>query len=151
MCAFAGEQYHPHRLHRSLDKAPAACPEKAEPGQSKHASRRSCEASRDRGDDDGSQRDGVDDGRGFGAQDRGQIADGLNEMPWVEAAAFRLERDDARAGRLDRGAMLANAQGFLSIRPELAVYPALCIIVVALGFTLLGESLREALDPKFRR
>ena len=27
----------------------------------------------------------------------------------------------------------------------------LCIIVVALGFTLLGESLREALDPKFRR
>ena len=35
--------------------------------------------------------------------------------------------------------------------PQLAVYPALCIIVVALGFTLLGESLREALDPKFRR
>ena len=29
--------------------------------------------------------------------------------------------------------------------------PALCIIIVALGFTLLGESLREALDPKFRR
>ena len=30
-------------------------------------------------------------------------------------------------------------------------YPAAAIIVVALGFTLLGESLREALDPKGRR
>jgi peptide/nickel transport system permease protein len=27
----------------------------------------------------------------------------------------------------------------------------LCIIVVALGFTLMGESLRGALDPKSRR
>ena len=32
--------------------------------------------------------------------------------------------------------------------PHLAFYPAVCIIVVALGFTLMGESLREALDPK---
>jgi peptide/nickel transport system permease protein len=47
--------------------------------------------------------------------------------------------------------MLSTAQDFLSVRPELAMWPALCIIVVALGFTLLGESLREALDPKFRR
>ena len=35
--------------------------------------------------------------------------------------------------------------------PHLAFYPAGCIIVVALGFTLMGESLREALDPKSRR
>ena len=35
--------------------------------------------------------------------------------------------------------------------PHLAVYPAVCIIVVALGFTLMGESMREALDPKSRR
>jgi peptide/nickel transport system permease protein len=47
--------------------------------------------------------------------------------------------------------MLASAQSVLSVKPQLAIYPALCIIVVALGFTLLGESLREALDPKFRR
>jgi peptide/nickel transport system permease protein len=35
--------------------------------------------------------------------------------------------------------------------PHLAFYPAACIIVVAFGFTLMGESLREALDPKSRR
>lgn len=70
----------------------------------------------------------------------------------IEAAALSfLGLGDPDLARPEWGAMLANAQDFLSIRPELAIYPALCIIVVALGFTLLGESLREALDPKFRR
>ncbi|WP_414693614.1 ABC transporter permease [Ornithinimicrobium sp.] len=49
------------------------------------------------------------------------------------------------------GAMLGKAQQFFNTYPHLAVYPALCIIVVALGFTLMGESMREALDPKSRR
>ncbi|MGY1698606.1 ABC transporter permease [Geodermatophilus sp. SYSU D00766] len=70
----------------------------------------------------------------------------------IEAAALSfLGLGDPDLARPEWGAMLSNAQAFLSIRPELAIYPALCIIVVALGFTLLGESLREALDPKFRR
>jgi peptide/nickel transport system permease protein len=49
------------------------------------------------------------------------------------------------------GQMLGKAQQYFNTHPEVAVYPALCIIVVALGFTLMGESLREALDPKSRR
>ncbi|TDB79496.1 MULTISPECIES: ABC transporter permease [unclassified Micromonospora] len=49
------------------------------------------------------------------------------------------------------GMMLAEAQPYLDIRPGLAVYPALAIIVTALGFTLLGEAMREALDPKLRK
>ncbi len=49
------------------------------------------------------------------------------------------------------GQMLGRAQTFIYDHPSLAVYPALCIITVALGFTLMGESLREALDPKTRR
>ena len=70
----------------------------------------------------------------------------------IEAAALSfLGLGDPDLARPEWGAMLANAQAFLSIRPQLAIYPALCIIIVALGFTLLGESLREALDPKFRR
>jgi peptide/nickel transport system permease protein len=70
----------------------------------------------------------------------------------IEAAALSfLGLGDPDIARPEWGAMLASAQDFLSIRPGLAVWPALCIIVVALGFTLLGERLREALDPKFRR
>ncbi|KGN39452.1 ABC transporter permease [Knoellia subterranea] len=49
------------------------------------------------------------------------------------------------------GQMLGASQQFIYDHPALAVWPALCIIVVALGFTLMGESLREALDPKSRR
>ncbi|MCW2834606.1 MAG: transporter permease [Nocardioides sp.] len=49
------------------------------------------------------------------------------------------------------GQMLGASQRFIYDHPHLAFYPAICIIVVALGFTLMGEALREALDPKSRR
>jgi peptide/nickel transport system permease protein len=49
------------------------------------------------------------------------------------------------------GQMLGNAQDFFDSQPHLAFWPAACIVVVALGFTLMGESMREALDPRQRR
>ncbi|MEN3360627.1 MAG: peptide/nickel transport system permease protein [Mycobacteriales bacterium] len=49
------------------------------------------------------------------------------------------------------GRMLAEAQQDLVAAPRLAFIPCIAIVIAALGFTLLGESLREALDPKFRR
>ena len=70
----------------------------------------------------------------------------------IEAAALSfLGLGPADRGSPEWGAMLADAQDFLTVRPELAFYPCICIVIAALGFTLLGESLREALDPKFRR
>lgn len=49
------------------------------------------------------------------------------------------------------GAMLGEAQTSIDSHPQLAFWPAGAIIVVVLGFTLLGEALREAIDPKNRR
>lgn len=49
------------------------------------------------------------------------------------------------------GRMLAETQRYLAVAPQLAIFPGLAIVFAALGFTLLGESLREALDPKYRR
>ncbi|WP_370945258.1 ABC transporter permease [Amycolatopsis sp. cg5] len=70
----------------------------------------------------------------------------------LDAAALSfLGLGDPNLDRAEWGAMLSRAQDFLEIKPELAFYPAAAIIVVALGFTLLGESMREALDPKNRR
>ena len=69
----------------------------------------------------------------------------------IEAAALSfLGLGDPDLARPEWGAMLARRAELPVVRPELAFYPAR-IIIVALGFTLLGESLREALDPKFRR
>ena len=39
----------------------------------------------------------------------------------------------------------------LSAPWSLAFLPGVCIMITALGFTLLGESLREAMDPRTRK
>ena len=49
------------------------------------------------------------------------------------------------------GRMLTAAQNELEVAPRLAMWPGFCIAVTALGFTLFGEALREALDPKTRK
>ncbi|MBO0900239.1 ABC transporter permease [Cellulomonas sp. zg-ZUI222] len=49
------------------------------------------------------------------------------------------------------GRMLVAAQNELEVAPRLALWPGICISVTALGFTLFGEALREALDPRSRR
>ena len=49
------------------------------------------------------------------------------------------------------GRMLVKAQDRLQSDPRLAIMPGICMAITALGFTLFGEALREALDPKSRR
>jgi peptide/nickel transport system permease protein len=47
--------------------------------------------------------------------------------------------------------MLAETQNALQHAIQLAVFPGLAIVLSVLGFNLLGDGLREALDPKLRR
>ncbi len=49
------------------------------------------------------------------------------------------------------GRMLAETNAFLASAPLLALWPGLAIVLSVLGFYLVGEALREALDPKLRR
>lgn len=49
------------------------------------------------------------------------------------------------------GLMLTDAQDALATSPLLAIAPGVAIVLAALGFTLLGEQMREALDPKYNR
>jgi peptide/nickel transport system permease protein len=49
------------------------------------------------------------------------------------------------------GRMLVAAQDRFASAPRLAMWPGIAIAISALGFTLLGEAMREALDPKQRR
>ena len=46
------------------------------------------------------------------------------------------------------GRMLNEARGFMEINPELAVYPGAAIFLTVLGFNLLGDGLRDVLDPR---
>lgn len=49
------------------------------------------------------------------------------------------------------GVMLANAQQFAQTEPRLAVIPGIAIALVTLAFNLLGDTLRDVLDPRSRR
>jgi peptide/nickel transport system permease protein len=49
---------------------------------------------------------------------------------------------------VDWGAMLADGRSFLSTAPHLATIPGLAIFVVVLATNLLGDGLRDALDPR---
>ena len=46
------------------------------------------------------------------------------------------------------GAMLSDARTYLMTAPHLATYPGLAIAITVLGFNLLGDGLRDALDIK---
>lgn len=48
------------------------------------------------------------------------------------------------------GRMLADAQTMVSFAPHLALIPGLAIIVTVLGLNLLGDGLRDWLDPRIR-
>ncbi|WP_104128864.1 ABC transporter permease [Cryobacterium sp. Y57] len=49
------------------------------------------------------------------------------------------------------GRTLAEMQPQIMTRPEVLLAPALCIVIVVLGFNLLGDGLRDTLDPRTRR
>ena len=49
------------------------------------------------------------------------------------------------------GRMLNEAQTFLYLSPYLAMFPGLVIVISVLGFNLLGDGLRDLLDPRLSR
>ena len=46
------------------------------------------------------------------------------------------------------GVMINEGQTYLAMAPRLALYPGVAVMIVALAFNLLGDGLRDALDPK---
>ncbi|HHG90941.1 MAG TPA: ABC transporter permease [Devosia sp.] len=49
------------------------------------------------------------------------------------------------------GRMLAEAQTMIAIAPHLALFPGFAIVLTVLGLNLMGDGLRDILDPKLRR
>lgn len=49
------------------------------------------------------------------------------------------------------GSMLSDTYRYLSSAIHLAFFPGIAIVLSVLGFNLLGDGMREALDPKLRR
>lgn len=49
------------------------------------------------------------------------------------------------------GMMLSDTYRYLNDAPYLAFFPGIAIVLSVLGFNLLGDGMRESLDPKLRR
>ncbi|UYV37532.1 ABC transporter permease [Rhodobacteraceae bacterium D3-12] len=49
------------------------------------------------------------------------------------------------------GRMLADSQTMISFAPHMALFPGLAILLTVLGLNLMGDGLRDLLDPKLRR
>ncbi|MFZ5992973.1 MAG: ABC transporter permease [Deinococcota bacterium] len=49
------------------------------------------------------------------------------------------------------GSMLNAARGYLAYAPWMAIFPGLAIFLAVLAFNLIGDGLRDALDPRLRR
>lgn len=48
------------------------------------------------------------------------------------------------------GSMLADARNYMELAPWTAIFPALFIIITILSFNILGDSLRDVLDPRLK-
>lgn len=49
------------------------------------------------------------------------------------------------------GRMLADSQTMISLAPHMAIFPGLAIVFTVLGLNLVGDGLRDVLDPRLRR
>lgn len=49
------------------------------------------------------------------------------------------------------GRMLADAQTLTALAPSLALFPGLAVMLAVLGFNLLGDGLRDRLDPRLQQ
>ncbi|HEV8586063.1 MAG TPA: ABC transporter permease [Methylomirabilota bacterium] len=56
----------------------------------------------------------------------------------------------AQSPTISWGAMLADGQTFLDIAPWAAVFPGAALLLAVLGVNLLGDGLRDLLDPRLR-
>lgn len=68
----------------------------------------------------------------------------------IDAAAFSFLGLGVPAPLPEWGALLSDARPFLREYPYLAIFPGLAIMITVLSINLIGDGLRDALDPKLK-
>ncbi|MDT3765563.1 nickel transporter permease [Priestia filamentosa] len=68
----------------------------------------------------------------------------------IEAAALGFLGLGAQPPNAEWGRMLADSKQYLIQAPWTMIFPGVAIMLVVLGFNLLGDGLRDALDPRMK-
>lgn len=68
----------------------------------------------------------------------------------LEAAALGFLGLGAQAPDPEWGKMLADSKNYLQTAPWTMVFPGLAIMFTVLGFNLMGDGLRDAMDPRMK-
>ena len=69
----------------------------------------------------------------------------------VEAAALSFLGLGATPPTPEWGAMLSEGRAYLRLAPWVTFFPGMAIFLIVVSFNLLGDGLRDALDPRLRR
>lgn len=74
------------------------------------------------------------------------VSDGI-----LNAAALGFLGLGAQPPTPEWGTMLSDAKAYIESAPWIVTLPGICILVTVLSFNLLGDGLRDALDPKLKK
>lgn len=69
----------------------------------------------------------------------------------LEASAINFLGLGLRPDEPDWGIIVQNGFKYITSTPWVSMFPGLFILVTALGFSMVGDSLREEIDPRMRR
>jgi dipeptide transport system permease protein len=69
----------------------------------------------------------------------------------LEAAALGFLGLGAQPPTPEWGTMLSNSRDYIESAPWLVTLPGLAILVTVVAINLLGDGLRDALDPRLKR
>ncbi|WP_449539090.1 nickel transporter permease [Ferdinandcohnia sp. Marseille-Q9671] len=69
----------------------------------------------------------------------------------IEAAALGFLGMGAQPPNPEWGKMLADSKNYLTQAPWTMIFPGIAIMLTVLGFNLMGDGLRDALDPKMKQ
>jgi peptide/nickel transport system permease protein len=68
----------------------------------------------------------------------------------LSAAALGFLGLGAQPPAAEWGAMLSNARQYIRLAPHSVTFPGVAIMLTVLGFNLVGDAIRDALDPRMR-
>jgi dipeptide transport system permease protein len=69
----------------------------------------------------------------------------------LDAAALGFLGLGAQPPTPEWGTMLSGSLGYMERAPWVITFPGLAILITVLAFNLMGDGLRDALDPKLKR